>query len=251
MKKLLSIALTFAITIFGLPCMAASDLPPSVTKFSLQTITVDNYNPKIYFTEIVVPETSSHNLMLAFYNDGVISKITTFDISKNTTLKGRNIEVYYDKTPEEIRFFTWDTTSLKPVRTSVNVLTPELIEVLNADVVSKFLEPAKKATSWIRNNELSSYQTDLYELMDLIDVFVDDVIKDKDKHLLTSEYSRRVNAEKFEILENKVKALSKTDRDFLYGIYTNPEFPYADSITAMMKFLNLKLFPDAKMLKIS
>jgi hypothetical protein len=251
MKKLLSIALTFAITLSCLPCTAGSDLHPSVTGFSLAPITVNNYVPKITFNEIVVPETSSHKLMLAFYNDGVISKITTFDISSKTTLKGRNNEILFDKTPEEIRFFTWDTNCLKPLRTSVNVLTPEVIEAANADVVTKFLTPAKKATANIRNNWLSSTDTALYELMDLIDFFVDEVIKDKDEHLLTSEYSRRVNAENFEILEGKVKALSKKDRDYLYEIYTNPEFPYADCITSMMKFLNLKIFPDTKMLKIS
>lgn len=245
MKKLLSIALTFAITLFGLPCMAGSGLQQSVTKFSLETITVDNYVPKLTFTEIVVPETSSHKLMLAFYNDGVISKITTFDISAKTTLKGRNNEIRFDKTPEEIRFFTWDTSSLRPVRTSVDVLTPDVIELANTDVVTKFLTPAKKATANIRNNWLSSTDTELYDLMDLIDVFVDDVIKDKDLHLLTSEYCRRVNTEKFTILENRVKALSKKDRDYLYEIYSNPEFPYADCITSMMKFLNLKIFPDA------
>jgi len=240
MKKIASIILTLIILLSSATCLADTSLDDCVSSFTISKIlsNVAPINPTVKFSKVIVPETNENPLLAVQYIDGVVTGITTVDISSSTTVK--NVTLPYKKTPDEIRFFIWDKGNLKPIGKSVNALTPEVIETANTYVVEE-LNMCKKTTNHLRGNWIQSSWIASHELLNLIDACAAGALAEKDKHLLTSEYAIRVNDTNLENLKQKAQALPQNQKDKLLEFYNTGKDEYISNITKITTFLGFDL----------
>lgn len=181
MKKRILASLMVFCVIFSV-IFSAHALESGVTKFSITPIEPSQKNKFIYIN-ITAPKTVANGRMLVgFYTDGKLSKLTPLDISTTTTFTKKKIDTYYtvkdpagnyfvDQTPDEIKIFTWDKSTLKPKTICSNVLTDEVKLAANAKVISS-LQTVLEATLYIRENELD-YEED----------YLDGIVDEWDEHI--------------------------------------------------------------------
>ena len=239
MKKIASIILTLIILLSSATCLADTSLDDCVSSFTIKEILANLIPPKpsVNFAKVIVPETNENPLLAVQYIDGVVTGITTVDISSSITAE--DVKLPYKKTPDEIRFFIWDNNNLKPLYKSVDALTPEVIETANKSVVNE-LNLCKKTTNHLREWIQSSWVAS-HELLNLIDACAAGALAQKDKHLLTSEYAIRVNEENLENLKQKAQALPQNQKNKLLEFYQTGKDEYINNINRITTFLGFDL----------
>lgn len=210
MKRLVSITLAFIILISSATCLADTSLDDCVSSFTIKEILANLIPPKpsVNFGKVIVPETNENPLLAVQYIDGVVTGITTVDISSSTTAE--DVKLPYKKTPDEIRFFIWDNNNLKPLYKSVDALTPEVIETANKSVVNE-LELLKKNIDYLLRNYISGKE--FRAIFATIDACATQALSLKDKHLLTSEYAIRINEKALADLKVDLKAVPKNQKE--------------------------------------
>ncbi len=170
---------------------------------------------------VTVPKTyADATVMAAFYTEGVLTKVIPVQIS-DTSPKGIvkfHMTSYADDelppTPDEIKIFTWDTGSLKPLTLSHNVLTESVVSAANARISLYVLacilgeQSQSSATDYIRDNvnfEIENHDK-IDALLNKMDECAAIAYEQRNTHLLTSEYARRLFyddiVESFNLLES-------------------------------------------------
>ncbi len=280
MKKIILLLLVFSIVFAGV--MPTYALESGVKSFDITPICA---NQKDRYLGINIELDKTYNnatMFVAFYMDGKLTNLTPFDVSakkefifdstlprdknkpnyifkQETAIKAYTVQngAFKDQTPDKIRIFTWDKTSLAPQTLCDNVLTQDVIDNANAQVV-KSLSIVPEATQHIRKNFLDTqedvedgfateWDEHLFSIMDYIDKCAIGALEDSKEHLLTSLFAQT----RYETELSNIRALySKTTQaekkkmeKILNGSLDPTEFPtkYYDALNNSMKFLDFSL----------
>ncbi len=198
MKKTIALMLIFVMMLTS--TIHTYALESGVKSFSIEEIRPDQKD-KFLGINVKLDDTYSNSTMLvAFYTNGKLTKLTPYDVSSkkeftfdptltrdkkktpniyqqetliNTyvTVKTSSGNYFVDQTPDEIKIFTWDKSTLKPKTICSNVLTDEVKLKANAKVISS-LQTVLEATFYIRENELD-YEED----------YLDGIVDEWDEHI--------------------------------------------------------------------
>ena len=209
MKKLF--VFLMAMVMMFVNCAPSLALESGVSEFSITPIRA-NQKDKYIKINVTAPSIQANSKMLvAFYIDGKLTSLTPIDISSNTKFSDKQISTgvlvkdpngnyYKDLTPEKIKIFTWDKTTLEPKTLCDSVLTKEVIDKANAEVV-EMLKIVPEATQFIRETHLvheedyldgivESWDTHLFPIMDYIDLCAESALEDTKEHLVTSLFAQ-------------------------------------------------------------
>lgn len=263
MKKIISLFVCCSLLICPLSCFA-SNLDSGVSTASVGEIkhfqkpnnqeTFDHSDRPLEIT-VTVPKTYNGGaVMAAFYTDGVLTGVIPVQISA-TTLKGTvefNMTSYDDDglppTPDVIKIFTWDKGSLKPLTLSHNVLTESVVSTANTRI-SKYVlasilgkEGMSSATNYIRNNvnfEIENHDK-IDALLDKMDECAAIAYEQRNTHLLTSEYARRLFyddiVESFNLLESDT-----TQKNEFIRVYRNLPSTYKNVFKRLSYLLRIDI----------
>ena len=278
-KKLFALILIFVFVYTG--TISAYALENEVASFKISPIKA-NQKDKFIGVDIEVNSKYINSTMfVAFYMDNRLTKLTPFDVSttKSFTFNPKLSRVKKDgetlspiekqataisvgtesnntiinQTPDKIKVFIWDKTNLKPKTICDNVLTPEMIQDANAEVV-KSLKIVPLATAFIRENHLTweedylagiadKWDTHLFPIMDYIDLCAKGALTDAETHLLTSPFAQnryRDNLSQIRNLLNEAPAEQKSKiADLLDPTALGKE--YYTALNNSMKFLDFSL----------
>jgi len=210
MKKLFVFTLILIVTVSSF--VTASALESGIEAFSITPIRPNQKDPFVYVNFTVSEVQPDATLLVAFYTNGTLTRLTPFDISEKVLFTNQKINAYIvalnsdgvkyraDQTPDEIKFFTWDKTTLAPKTLCDDVLNKEVIDAANKEVLDS-LALVPEATEFIRKNRLiseedfingnySDWDTHIYPILDYIDACAVSAEKDAENHLLTSLYAQ-------------------------------------------------------------
>ncbi len=284
MKKIILLLLAFLIVFTGV--MPVYALESGLISFSIEPICPDQKD-KFLGINVELDDTYSNSTMLvAFYMNGSLTKLTPYDVSSkkeftfdptltrdkkktpnlfqqetlvNTydTVTTSSGKYFADQTPDKIKIFTWDKTTLKPKTLCDDVLTPDVIKAANADVVES-LSIIPEATKHIRNKCLvrpedvedgsaETWDENLFAIMDHLDACAKQATEDAETHLMTSLYAQSQyydDLSQVRKLANNLTAQEQETMDFiLKGTLKPSEFPteYYNALINAMKFLDFSL----------
>lgn len=266
MKKIF--ALVFVTVLLFVNAVSVFALGSGVSSFSINPIDADQKHKYIKINITAPKKQSNSKLLVGFYVDGTLTKLTPFDISSQTSFENQQIQTsvlvktpsgnyYKDLTPDEIKIFTWDKTSLKPKTLCYNALTHDVITKANAEVVES-LSIIPEATEFIRNEFLvweedvedgiaETWDENLFIIMDKLDECSIKATEDAETHLMTSLYAQVQyydDLSQIRVYANKLsKQEQKTMDKLLSGGLDPIEFPtkYYDALNNAMKFLDFTL----------
>lgn len=209
MKKIF--ALVFATVLLFVNSVDVFALGSGVSSFSITPIEADQKYKYIKINITAPKKQTNSKLLVGFYVNGTLTKLTPLDVSSQTSFKNKTIDTavlvksssgnyYKDLTPDEIKIFTWNKNNLAPKTLCDNVLTPQVIKKANAEVVES-LKLVPEATMFIRENHLTweedyldgfadTWDTHLFPIMDYIDTCAKGAITDAETHLLTSLFAQ-------------------------------------------------------------
>lgn len=246
-------------------------LESGVTGFSITPIRPD-FKDKFVYVNLTAPQTRANSkILVSFFTDGVLTRITPLDISSKTGFANQKINTYVtikdplgnyflDQTPDEIKIFTWDQNNLVPKTLCDNVLTHEVIDAANANVVES-LALIPEATKLIRETRLiteeeylagtaEEWDNYIWNIMDYLDSCAEKCLEDSREHLITSLYdldqvralaneapTRQKNKLKTLMEENNTTEIKEEDRINGIGIPKK----YFDAMNNAMKFLDFSL----------
>lgn len=263
MKKIF--ALVFVTVLLFVNAVSVFALGSGVSSFSINPIDADQKHKYIKINITAPKKQSNSKLLVGFYVDGTLTKLTAFDVSSQTSFKNQQIDIgvsektssgaikINDFTPDEIKIFTWDKTSLKPKTLCYNALTHDVITKANAEVVES-LKLVPEATAYIRDNHLvweedyldgvsDTWDTHLFPIMDYIDTCANGAITDAKEHLLTSPFAQnryRDELSQIRDLINSAPAEQKAKiADLLDATALGKE--YYNALNNAMKFLDFTL----------
>jgi len=262
MKRILSFVLTL-LMLFSQACSVCA-LESGVSSFSITAVEPNQKNRYIY-VNITAPATREDStLLMGFFKDGTLTGLTPFDISTEKEFKNQKINIaplvtdengkyYLDQTPDEIKIFTWNKSSLAPKTLCDNVLTPEVISAANHDVVES-LKIVPEATNSIRNNHLTweedyldgaadSWDDHLFPIMDYIDNCAIKAIEDAGTHLLTSPYAQKQYEDELSKIRSLIAAAPSEQKNKLVGLLSSAALgnKYYDALENAQKFLDFSL----------
>lgn len=284
MKKIILLLLAFLIVFTGV--MPVYALESGLISFSIEPICPDQKD-KFLGINVELDDTYSNSTMLvAFYMNGKLTKLTPYDVSSKkeftfdptltrdkkatpnlfqqetliytySTIKSPSGNYFKDLTPDEIKIFIWDKTTLKPKTLCDNVLTPDVIKAANADVVES-LSIIPEATERIRNRFLvwpedvedglaETWDEHLFAIMDHLDACAEQATEDAETHLMTSLYAQSQyydDLSQVRKLANNLTAQEQQTMDDLLSGSLNPvDFPtkYYNALNYAMKFLDFSL----------
>ncbi len=274
-KKIFTLILTIILIASSVGTTYA--LESGVKSFSITPIEADQKHKYLYVT-IEAPKTHANSkLLVGFYTDGVLKRLTPYDISAKTKFTKQKINTYVtikdpagnyflDQTPDEIKIFTWDQTSLVPKTLCDNVLTQEVIDAANSEVVES-LAIVPEAVDFIVNNRLipksekdkynGEWDENIYVIMEYIKMSAQGAVEDAKGHLLSSLYAQSIYKDNLDQIrtfangstsreKNKLKKLMEesnvqkpSHEQMLNGIGVPKK--YYDALTNAGKFLDFSL----------
>ncbi len=263
MKKIFMITLA-TMLIFSSFCSSTYALESGVESFSIDAIQANQKHSYI-LVNITVPEVQENcNLLVGFFTNGSLTRLTPVDISESRTFTSMKINVYKlvkdpegnyqaDQTPDEIKIFTWDKNSLAPKALCDNVLTPEVIKAANKEVVDS-LNIVPQATLYVRENcldpeedyingEADSWDTHLFEIMDYIDFCARQCVLNAENHLITSLYAREQYKDELSEMRKLFNNAPSKQKSKLYDLVNPTVLPetYYNALANAMKFLDFTL----------
>jgi len=235
MKKICSVLLACFLAFFA-PCIGAYAMGDSISAFKAGTIN-HYYEPSrhtpLTFTVTVPTAISDGNLVAVFYTEEQITSVKTFDISASASIGKIIFETTMESgdglplTPDKIRFFTWNSSNLKPLAYSTdNVLTAEVVSSANSQIVSYILDyllgysNKKNVISFMEGQFDETSHDKVLLLLGTMKKCAEDAYSKKDTQLLTSEYGRRTYYDEI----NEVLTLLKQDTaqmEELKNVYSN------------------------------
>ena len=282
MKKNILLLLAFLIVFTGVMPVYALE---SGLSFSIEPICPDQKD-KFLGINVELDDTYSNSTMLvAFYMNGSLTKLTPYDVSskkeftfdstldrvrpvgekqapiekQETCIKTYVVKngTHIDQTPDKIKIFTWDKTTLEPKTLCDDVLTPDVIKAANADVVES-LSIIPEATKHIRNKCLVSpedvedgsaetWDKQLFAIMDHLDACAKQATEDAETHLMTSLYAQSQyydDLSQVRKLTNNLTPQEQETMDYILDGTLDPsEFPteYYNALINAMKFLDFSL----------
>lgn len=266
MKKIFALVLVTVLLFVNSVSVFA--LGSGVSSFSINPIDADQKHKYIKINITAPKKQSNSKLLVGFYVDGTLTKLTAFDVSSKTSFKNQQIQTsvlvktpsgnyYKDLTPDEIKIFTWNKNSLAPKTLCDNVLTPAVIKKANAEVVES-LSIIPEATEFIRNEFLiweedvedgvaETWDKNLFNIMDQLDECSKKAIEEAETHLMTSLYAQVQyydDLSQIRVFANKLSEQEQKTMDKLLSGSLDPiEFPtkYYDALNNAMKFLDFSL----------
>ena len=266
MKKVLSLILTLILVASSIVTTYA--LESGVTSFSITPIEADQKHKYLYVT-IEAPKTHTNSkLLVGFYTDGVLKRLTPYDISTKTKFTKQKINTYVtikdpagnyflDQTPDEIKIFTWDQNSIVPKTLCDNVLTPEVIKEANSEVVES-LKIVPEATNFIEEKKLISdkdyeniygepetwtWDERLYKIIEQLDLCANQALLDAEEHLLSSLYAQARYKYELSEIRRYVNAAPRDQQIKLEELISEKELgkEYYDAVNNAMKFMDFTL----------
>ena len=254
-----------AVIIIFANCIPSYALESGVSEFTVTPIR-PNFKDLYISINVKAPTTQKNSKMLvAFYVDGKLTRLTPLDISANNIFTSQRIYTYVevidsngeqknqDLTPDEIKIFTWDKTTLKPKTLCHNVLTPEVIAKANAEVV-KSLEIVPEATAFIRDSHLTweedylegiadKWDTHLFPIMDYIDLCAKGALTDAETHLLTSPFAQNRYRDNLSQIRNLLNEAPAEQKNKLVELLDSTKLgkEYYKALNNAMKFMNFSL----------
>lgn len=262
MKKLF--VFLMAMIMLFVNCAPSLALESGVDAFSITPIR-SNFKDKYIKINVTAPGIQENSKMLvAFYIGNKLTKLTPLDISSSEEFKLKQIntyefiqtssESYYkDLTPDKIKIFTWDQTTLKPKTLCDNVLTKEVIDKANAEVV-EMLKIVPEATQFIRETHLvheedyldgivESWDTHLFPIMDYIDLCAESALEDTKEHLVTSLFAQTRYKNELNNIRNLFSQAPAEQKAKMTDLLNpvNLETKYYDALMNAQKFLDFSL----------
>jgi len=262
MKKI--IMLLLAVIMLFANCTPSLALESGVSEFSITPIRA-NQKDKYIKINVTAPSIQANSKMLvAFYIDGKLTSLTPIDISSNTKISDKQISTgglvkdpngnyYEDLTPEKIKIFTWDQTTLKPKTLCDNVLTKEVIDKANEEVV-EMLKIIPEATQFIRENHLTwesdvedgiadSWDTHLFPIMDYIDLCAEGALEDAESHLLTSLFAQERYKDELNNIRRLFSQAPAEQKSKITDLINATKLgkDYYNALDSAMKFLDFSL----------
>lgn len=214
MKKIVSLVLCMVLFLCCIPnnSLALSDGVSNVSigvikHYQQPSASTDfNHSDRPLEITITVPQIYQNStVMMAFYTDGVMTKMMPVTISSSTKKGTVKFDMSNETgdglppTPDSIKLFTWGTGGLKPITKSHELLTEEVISSANTRIVKYVLEyilgssTQRSLTQYIRDNINFEAEHDKIDaLLDKMDECAAVAYAVKDTQLLTSEYARRM-----------------------------------------------------------
>ncbi len=213
-----------------------------------------NHSDKPLEITITVPQIYQNStVMMAFYTDGIMTKImpvtitasnkkgtVTFDMSNET-------DDGLPPTPDSIKLFTWGTGGLKPLTKSHELLTQQTISSANTRIVTYILEyilginSKRSVTNYIRDNINFETEHDKIDaLLDKMDECATVAYAVKDTQLLTSEYARRMFYDDVMEAFNTLESDEVQKNEFI-RIYSNLNNGYETTVQDVFKRLSYLL----------
>ena len=239
-------------------------LESGVSEFSITPIR-ENQKDRYIKINVTAPATQPNsNMLVAFYVDGKLTSLTPLDISSSNTYSNKQISTsalekdpngnyYKDLTPDKIKIFTWDKTNLEPKTLCDNVLTKEVIDKANAEVV-EMLKLVPEATQFIRETHLvheedyldgivESWDTHLFPIMDYIDLCAECALEDTKEHLVTSLFAQTRYKNELNNIRNLFSQAPAEQRTKMTDLLNpvNLETKYYNALDSAMKFLDFSL----------
>ncbi len=267
MKKIFSILLACFLVLLA-PGIGTYAMGNSISTFKAGTIN-HHHDPSrhtpLEFTVTVPNAISGGSLVAVFYTEEQITAVKTFDISESASIGKITFETTMESgdglppTPDKIRFFTWNSSNLKPLAYSTdNVLTAEVVSSANKNMVLYILDYLlgyNKKTNVISFMEGQFDDTKHDKVLLLLETMkkcAEDAYSKKDTQLLTSEYGRRAYYDEI----NEVITLLKQDTaqmEELKNVYSNlngmPDGRGADSYKVINRLLDFLRIDKDELLK--
>ncbi len=206
-------------------------------QFSIEPIAKDSASQRFNVSISIPSAVSGSSLLMCFYTEGVLTGTTAFDSSSAKSFSQR---VKYNVSPDEIKLFMWQKGALKPIKKAQSVVTPELIEYANAEVV-ELLNAAPAAINHIRYNWILETDTDIIAILDKLQACVDEAKPYADTHLLTSLFVRDTFKEELTEIQRLRNESDTKQMDKLESIILNDMGEHYETVEYLISFLDIKL----------
>ncbi len=260
MKRIISLLLSFVI-IMACSVACAEELG---AEFSIEAIP-NNYDGNYLKMNITLPEpVDGGTLIIAFYTDGVCTKIIKRDASsaREFTIDRENDadrkDAKYSITPDTIKLMLWEKDKIKPLFSAQNGLTAQVYKTANKEVL-ELLDNLLPTTGAIRkllegysNNNENIEATVKTEITNLLDAIDSCAVKATDggygqNELLTAEYCKREFSKGLIEIQGLYSNASNVSKDLLKNYYSTElevHFSgegYSRVISSFMGFFNIKI----------
>ena len=261
-KKIYAVMLIFVMMLTS--TIHTYALESGVKSFSISPIEADQKYKHIYVT-VEIPKTQKNSkLMIAFYTQGTLTRLTALDASSATKFTNKKIDTYVlvkdpagnyykDQTPDQITIYTWNQKNLAPKTVAEDVLTKDVKYAANAEVVAN-LQIVLEATEHIRSNCLvweedyldgleDSWDSHLFPVMDLIDECARGAIRDAGNHLVTSLYAQNKYRQEISDIRSLLNTAPQEQKQKLIDLL-NPTAlgkEYYNALTNATQFLDFSL----------
>lgn len=261
MKRIISVLLSLII-IMSCTMAYAEEMG---AEFSIEAIP-NNYDGNYFKMNITLPEpVDGGTLIIAFYTDGVCTKIIKRDASSANefTIDRKNAadrnDAKYSITPDTIKLMLWEKDKIRPLYSAQNGLTAEVYKTANKEVL-ELLDNLLPTTTAIRkllegysNKEKdieAVVKTEITSLIDAIDKCEAKAKKNGygQNELLTAEYCKREFSEELIEIQRLYAKASEESKRVLNNYYStdlDTNFSgeeYSEVISNFMGFFNIKIF---------
>jgi len=248
MKKIISLLLASAIVLSSAFCVSAGELGECTATLIVNPIE-HNINPRnpLNITVTVPEDYDNGTVFAAFYGSGKLTKLEALDATSGNT-KQITYAVTFDEddglalTPDEIKLFTWQNGSIKPLAKTGNILEDStIVEAANEntikDILNYILEyEAPSGTK--RSGAVDDLEEYIYDhiteeeaensvaltLIKEIRACAEIVNSNKSTMLLTSESTKRLLGTHFDTLVSLCKEIKDntelaSQKDLLHDAY--------------------------------
>lgn len=227
MKKIVSLLLAGAIVLSSAFCVSAGELPECTATFAIDMIK-HHENPRapLNFTFTLPDNYDDGTVLAAFYADNKLTRLENLNTLPENTI---TYEVTFDEddglalTPDEIKLFTWQNGSIKPLAKTGNILEDTaIVEYANHNTTSLILNPLlginTSKTGAIEALEVYLYKRITMEESEEIDSLALSLVEEmgkcakiaeenKSTLLLTSESTKRLLGDNYNNLVNLCKEI--------------------------------------------
>lgn len=265
MKKIISLFLASAIVLSSAFCVSAGELGKCTATLIVNPIE-HNINPRNPLNiTVTVPEAYDNGTVFAaFYARGKLTMLEALDATSGNT-KQITYAVTFDEddglalTPDEIKLFTWQNGSIKPLAKTGNILEDStIVEAANENTIKYILNYILKYKT--RSGAVDDLEDYIYDhiteeeaensvaltLIDKIRACAEIVNSNKSTMLLTSESTKRLLGTHFDTLVNLCKEIKDntelaSQKDLLHNAYFSLNAKKKEAIDYLARFFDLEL----------
>ena len=262
MKKIVSLVLCMVLFLCCMPNSALA-LDDGIAKVSIGVInhfkqpsasTDFNHSDRPLEITVTVPEIHKNStVMVAFYTDGIMTKMMPVTITASTKKGTVTFDMSNETddglppTPDSIKLFTWSAGGLKPITKSHELLTSQNITSANTRIVTYVLDyilgvnSKRSVTQYVRDNINFETEHDKIDtLLDKMDECATVAYAVKDTQLLTSEYARRMFYDDVMEAFNTLESDEVQKNEFI-RIYSNLNNGYETTVKDVFERLSYLL----------